>query len=81
MTLEDEENQLEEILNNLDEIFLDLREKIEKGHNNNNLDNQPDYSRLRKNLVENTFKIAKIQKNQMKHHHKIAFARFKGFAL
>ena len=77
LTLEDEENQLEEILNNLDEIFLDLLEKIEKGHNNNNLDNQPDYSSLRKTLQENRFKIAKIQKNQMKHHHKIAFARFR----
>ena len=76
-TLENEENQLEEILNNLDEIFLDLLEKIEKGHNNNNLDNQPDYSSLRNTLQENRFKVAKIQKNQMKHHHKIAFARFR----
>ena len=52
------ENQLEEILNNFDEIFLDLLEKIEKGHNNN-LDNQPDYSSLRNTLQENRFKVAK----------------------
>ena len=75
-TLENQENQVEDILNNLDEIFLDLIEKIEEGHDNN-LGTRPNYSSLRNTLQQSRFKIAKLQKNQMRHHHKIAFARFR----
>ena len=75
-TLENHENQVEDILNNLDEVFLNLIGKIEEGHDNN-LGTRPDYSNLRNTLAQACFRIGKLQKNQMRHHHKIAFARFR----
>jgi hypothetical protein len=75
-TLENQENLVEDILNNLDEIFLDLVQKIEEGHDNN-LGTRPDYSSLRNILQQSRFKITKLHKIQMRYRHKIAFARFR----
>ena len=75
--LENQEDQVENILSSLDELTIDLLEKIEEGHSNRQVENQQDFSKFKDKLRQTRTQISKIQKDQMKHNNKIAFARFR----
>ncbi|GKB38070.1 reverse transcriptase domain-containing protein [Tanacetum coccineum] len=72
--------QIEEILNRLDELYLDrikpIEDKIE-GLGNGRVIIQQDFDNLEAKLRESHTQIAKLQRKQMENNSKIALARFR----
>ncbi|GJX17167.1 hypothetical protein Tco_0217999 [Tanacetum coccineum] len=79
-SLERHEKQIEEILNHLDELYLDRIEYIEdkiEGLGNGRVIIQQDFDNLETELRESRTQIAKLQRKQMGNNSKIALARFR----
>ncbi|GJZ13953.1 hypothetical protein Tco_0549183 [Tanacetum coccineum] len=79
-SLERHEEQIEEILNHLDELFLDRIEHIEnkiEGLRKGRVIIQQDFDNLEADLRESHTQIAKLQGKQMGNNSKIALARFR----
>ncbi|GKC05961.1 hypothetical protein Tco_0997571 [Tanacetum coccineum] len=79
-SLERQEEQIEEILNHLDELFLNriehIKDKIE-GLANGRVIIQQDFENLEAGLQKAHARITKLQRKQMENNNKIALARFK----
>ena len=69
--LKHQEDQVENILNKLDELSIDLIEKIEEGHSNSQVVTQQDFSELKTKLQHIRTQISKLQKEQMRHNKKL----------
>ncbi|GJX73408.1 hypothetical protein Tco_0312003 [Tanacetum coccineum] len=79
-SLERHEEQIEEILNHLDELYLDCIEHIEdniKGLGKGRVIIQQDFDNLETKLQEAHTQITKLQKKQLGNNNKIALARFR----
>nr|GEX94900.1 hypothetical protein [Tanacetum cinerariifolium] len=79
-SLERHEEQIEEILNHLDELYLDRIENIEdniEGLGKGRVIIQQDFDNLETKLQEGRAQIAKLQKKQMGQNNKIDLARFR----
>ncbi|GKE78530.1 hypothetical protein Tco_1544650 [Tanacetum coccineum] len=79
-SLENHEEQVEEILNHLDELSLDRIEHMEdkiEGLGKVRVIIQQDFDNLKAELQEACTQIAKLQKKQMGNNSKIALARFR----
>ncbi|GJZ85090.1 hypothetical protein Tco_0650429 [Tanacetum coccineum] len=79
-SLEHHEEQIKEILNHLDEFFLDRIEHIEdiiKGLEKGQVIIQQDFDNLEAELQEARAQIAKLQRKQMGSNSKISLARFR----
>ncbi|GJY82702.1 hypothetical protein Tco_0496078 [Tanacetum coccineum] len=78
------EEQIEEILNHLDELFLDrieyIKDKIE-GLGKGQVIIQQDFDNLQAKLQQARAQISKLQKKQMGNNHKISLAHFRIFDL
>ncbi|GJZ80100.1 reverse transcriptase domain-containing protein [Tanacetum coccineum] len=79
-SLERHEEQIKEILNHLDELFLDLIEYMEdkiEGLGKGRVIIQQDFDNLETKLQEARTQIAKLQRKQMGNNSKIALARLR----
>nr|GEW36935.1 hypothetical protein [Tanacetum cinerariifolium] len=79
-SLEYHEEQIEEILNHLDELYLDRIEHMEdkiEGLRNGRVIIQQDFDNLETKLQEACAQIAKLQRKQMGNNNKIALAYFR----
>nr|GEU78505.1 reverse transcriptase domain-containing protein [Tanacetum cinerariifolium] len=78
-SLERHEEQIEEILNHLDELYLDRIKNIEdniEGLRKGRVIIQQDFNNLETELQEARAQIAKLQRKQLIHNNKISLARF-----
>ncbi|GJW10643.1 hypothetical protein Tco_1576470 [Tanacetum coccineum] len=79
-SLEHHKEQIEEILNHLDELFLERIEHIEdkiEGLGKGRVIIQQDFDNLEAELRESHTQITKLQRKQMGNNRKIALARFR----
>nr|GEW91983.1 hypothetical protein [Tanacetum cinerariifolium] len=79
-SLERHEEQIEEILNYLDELYLDRIENIEdniEGFGKGRVIIQQDFDNLETELQETRAQVAKLQRKQLGQNNKIALARFR----
>nr|GEZ22668.1 hypothetical protein [Tanacetum cinerariifolium] len=78
--LERHKEQIEEILNHLDELFLDRIENMEgniEGLGKGRVIIQQDFDNLETKLQETRAQIAKLQRKQLRHNSKISLAHFR----
>ncbi|GKC74257.1 hypothetical protein Tco_1120140, partial [Tanacetum coccineum] len=79
-SLERHKEQIEEIFNHVDELYLDRIEYIEdkiEGLRKGRVIIQQDFDNLEAELQQSRAQISKLQKKQMGNNHKISLARFR----